>query len=220
MNAVAEDVAVRARLSLGRSATAIHETVAALLAARGASGVLADIGCGQGDLWRVAGTRFDACIGVDAARYPTLPDAVAFRACDLDRDPLPVETAAADVAAAIEVIEHLENPRAFCRELSRITKPGGWIVLTTPNQLSALSVLSLAVFGQFAAFRERDYPAHRTALVPIDLQRIAAECGWPDVAVVFTLHGRVPFTSRHYPRLLARCAPKRCSDNVVLVARR
>ena len=51
----------------------------------------------------------------------------------------------ADVVTALEVIEHLENPRAFCRELARVAKPGGWVVVTTPNQLSLLSLLSLVV---------------------------------------------------------------------------
>ena len=37
-------------------------------------------------------------------------------------------TASADIVAALETIEHLESPRAFCRELTRILKPGGWLV--------------------------------------------------------------------------------------------
>ena len=48
--AIAADVEVRARRSLGRADRAIHTMVAELLTARNASGVLADIGCGRGDL--------------------------------------------------------------------------------------------------------------------------------------------------------------------------
>ena len=47
------DVVSRARLSLGRADEAIHALVARLLAARQASGTLADVGCGTGNLARV-----------------------------------------------------------------------------------------------------------------------------------------------------------------------
>ena len=213
------NVQARAALSLGRGHDRIHRTAARLLEARGARGVLLDAGCGTGDLWRLVSGRFDACLGVDAIRYPGLPEDVRFVPGNLDQA-LPVEDAAADVSAAIEVIEHLENPRAFVRELARVTKPGGWIVITTPNQLSALSLLCLATKGTFPAFQERDYPAHRTALLEIDLRRIAAECGLKDVDVEYTRWGRVPLTPWHYPPAVAGLLPRRLSDNVALIGRR
>ena len=120
----------------------------------------------------------------------------------------------------MEVIEHLENPRGFCRELARITRPGGWVVITTPNQVSALSLLTLAVKGRFAAFQDSEYPAHRTALLPIDLERIGMECGLRDVTIVYTRWGRVPLTPWHYPAAIASLWPGGLSDNVVMVGRR
>ena len=156
---------------------------------------------------------------MDAVRYPGLPADVHFAAANLDGT-LPLEDASVDTAAAIEVIEHLDNPRAFVRELARVTKPGGWIVLTTPNQLSALSLLSLVTKGVFVAFQDGDYPAHRTALLEIDLRRIAAEAGLEDVAVEYTRWGRVPLTPWHYPDPIAAIAPRRFSDNVAVVGRR
>lgn len=75
-------------------------------------------------------------------------------------------------------IEHLENPRAFIRVLVRLTKPGGWVFVTTPNQLSLLSQMTLMLKNQFNAFQEAPslYPAHITALLEIDLIRITTEC--------------------------------------------
>jgi 2-polyprenyl-3-methyl-5-hydroxy-6-metoxy-1,4-benzoquinol methylase len=213
-------VEARARQSLGRGSETIHATVGRLLEARGATGVLADIGCGTGDLARAVHGRFTRIAGVDAVRYDGLPSDVMFLRADLDAGPLPLEDAAVDVAAAVEVIEHLENPRALVRELARITKPRGWIVVTTPNQLSALSLLTLVVKGRFSAFQERDYPAHRTALLEIDLRRIAAECGLDAVQVEYTRRGRIPLTPWHYPGPVAALAPRRFSDNLVLIGRR
>ena len=212
-------VHARAAQSLGRAHDRIHRTAAGLLAARGAGGTLLDAGCGTGDLWRAVSSAFTACTGVDAVRYPGLPADVQFLAANLD-GPLPLADASVDTAAAIEVIEHLENPRAFVRELVRVTKPGGWIVLTTPNQLSALSLACLLAKGAFVAFQDGNYPAHRTALLEIDLRRIAVEAGLEDVAVEYTRWGRLPLTPWHYPGPVASMAPRLCSDNVAIVGRR
>jgi len=209
----------RASRTLGRAHDRIHRTAAGMLEARGAGGRLLDAGCGTGDLWRLVSGRFTACTGVDAVRYPGLPEDVAFVAANLD-GALPLEDASVDTAAAIEVIEHLENPRAFVRELARVTRPGGWIAITTPNQLSLLSLLCLAGKGVFGAFQDGDYPAHRTALLEIDLRRIAAECGLDQIAVEYTRWGRLPLLPWHYPAAIAGLAPRRLSDNVVLVGRR
>jgi SAM-dependent methyltransferase len=212
-------VEARARLSLGRGHDRIHRMVAALLERRGATGILVDAGCGSGDLWRATRGRFSQCIGVDAVRYPQLPEDVAFRQADLD-SPLPLADGSADATAAVEVIEHLDNPRAFVRELARITKPGGWVVVTTPNQLSALSLLTLVAKGRFSAFQEGDYPAHRTALLEIDLRRIAEESGLDEIAIAFTRWGRMPLSGWHYPAAIAALSPRRLSDNVAMIGRR
>lgn len=215
----AADLETRARQSLGSSGDAIYRTVAALLAERGAHGTLADIGCGGGNLWREVRSAFTRCIGVDAVRYDGLPADVELVPADLDRLPLPLESGVADVVAAVEVIEHLENPRALCRELVRLTKPGGWVIVTTPNQLSVLSLLTLVVKRRFSAFQDASYPAHITALLEVDLRRIAAECGLEAIDVRYTGRGRIPGTARHYPRGLSARFARSLSDNVVLSGR-
>jgi 2-polyprenyl-3-methyl-5-hydroxy-6-metoxy-1,4-benzoquinol methylase len=220
MSGVDAAVQARARLSLGRGHDRIHRTVAALLDARGARGTLVDAGCGAGDLWRAVGAgRFAHCIGIDAVRYTALPDDVAFHPANLDAA-LPLADATADATAAVEVIEHLENPRAFMRELVRVTRPRGWVVVTTPNQLSALSLLTLIAKGRYSAFQDGDYPAHRTALLEIDLRRIAAESGLDEIAVDYTRWGRMPLCGVHYPPAIAALAPRWLSDNVALIGRR
>jgi 2-polyprenyl-3-methyl-5-hydroxy-6-metoxy-1,4-benzoquinol methylase len=218
--AAGADLDARARQSLGTSDDAIYRTVANLLDSRGAAGLLADIGCGTGNLWRALAPRFTRGIGIDAVRYEGLPAEVEFRRADLDRDPLPLGDGEADVVAAVETIEHLENPRAFCRELARVARPGGWVVVTTPNQLSLLSIATLAVKQRFSAFQDTAYPAHRTALLEIDLRRIAAECGLREIEVRYTARGRAPLSGAHYPGALARRFPRALSDNVVLIGRR
>lgn len=220
MTSIAAPVEARARLSQGRSGDPIYATVAEMLATCDAGGVVADVGCGSGALWPALKERFSACIGLDAARYDGLPRDIDFRAIDLDAGRLPLEDASVDAAVAVEVIEHLENPRAFARELSRIVRPGGWVVVSTPNQLSLLSLLTLALKGRFSAFQDAEYPAHLTALLEVDLRRILEEAGLGDIRVSYTRHGRIPFTGLHHPVALATIAPRWLSDNVVAAGRR
>lgn len=216
------DVAVleRARQSLGTSADAIYATVIVALRERQAGGRIADVGCGGGHFRAAARDLCTSYVGVDVLRHAALAADVRFCRADLDREPIPLETGTVDVGVALEVIEHLENPRALVRELARIVRPGGWVVVSTPNQLSALSVASLAITGQFAAFRDGAYPAHRTALVETDLRRIMAESQLDEVTVKYTCRGRVPLSALHYPTPLARVAPRMFSDNVVVLGRR
>jgi SAM-dependent methyltransferase len=214
------DVAARARQSRGQSGAAIYRMVANALARRNAGGVLLDVGCGSGQLCEAVGQQFSRYIGADVLCYDGFPAAAEFVAVDLDTGSVPLPNGGADVVAAVETIEHLENPRAFLRELVRLTRPGGWVVVTTPNQLSLLSKLTLVMKNQFNAFQDGSYPAHLTALLEIDLRRMAAECGLGEVAVAYTGEGRIPGTPWHYPNFLSRWFPRALSDNVLLCGRR
>ncbi len=213
------DVEARARLSLGTSAEPIYRTVAALLAERRAAGVLVDVGCGTGNLRRALGGRFVRYVGADVVRYDGFPADGEFHPVDTGTGRVQLDDGVGDVVAAVETIEHVENPRAFARELTRLCRPGLWVVVTTPNQLSLLSKLTLVLRHEFNAFRASSYPAHLTALLEVDLRRIAGECGWTEVTIRYTGDGRIPGTSRHYPRWLSRLLPRALSDNVALVAR-
>ncbi|HEY0546085.1 MAG TPA: methyltransferase domain-containing protein [Pyrinomonadaceae bacterium] len=214
-------VEARARASLGRSETAIYEMVARALNERGVKGeVLVDIGCGSGNLWPCVRQDFARYIGVDVLRYEGFPAEAEFQQVDLDTGRAPLPDGCADTVVAVETIEHLENPRAFMRELTRLCKPGGWVLVTTPNQLSLLSLLTLVTRHRFQAFGETDYPAHLTALLEIDLRRIASECGLAEIAFHYSWQGRLALTSLHYPRFFARLFPRTLSDNLLMIGRK
>jgi len=215
------DVEVRARQTRGESSDAIYRAIARTLYQRGIWGnMLLDVGCGAGRLWPFVCDRFATYIGVDVIPYEQFPKGAIFRVADLDAEGVPLPDRSADVVVAAETIEHLENPRAFMRELVRVTKADGWIVVTTPNQLALLSMMTLFVKGRFNAFQDVQYPAHITALLPIDLQRIAEESAVTGIAIEYTEEGRIPLTGRHYPARLARLLPQALSDNVLLLGKR
>lgn len=199
---------------------AVYRLVARLVRDRHpGGGTLVDVGCGTGNLWPFVREGFDHYVGVDVVRHDGFPDGAEFAKVDMDTGRVPRPDGSAQVVAAVETIEHVENPRAFVRELVRLAAPGGLVIVTTPNQLSLLSKLGLVLKNQFPFFQEAPglYPAHLSALLEIDLLRIAKECGLVDARVHYTDSGRIPGTSRHWPRVLRGRA---FSDNVLLEARR
>jgi 2-polyprenyl-3-methyl-5-hydroxy-6-metoxy-1,4-benzoquinol methylase len=218
---VAPVVDNRARCSRGISNSDIMAMVVGALDQRDIAGeCFVDVGCGKGDLYSSVRSRFSRYVGIDAVRYQDFPDGAEFCLLDLDSGRIPIADGTADVVAAVEVIEHLENPRDFMRKLCRIAKRGGWIIVTTPNQLSWLSLLTLVTKHQFQAFQDVHYPAHLTALLEVDLRRIAAECDLKNISVAYSLSGRIPLTGTHYPRPLSRRFPRALSDNILLIGQR
>jgi cyclopropane fatty-acyl-phospholipid synthase-like methyltransferase len=74
---------------------------------------------------------FDAQ-GADLDSQPEKQLGNAFTKVNLDL-PLPWSEGTFDAVFSTEGIEHLENHFSFLREVCRILKPGGMLVLTTPN---------------------------------------------------------------------------------------
>ncbi len=215
------DVVSRARASLGTSNLAIYQMVAEALRSRNIQGgTFVDIGCGSGGLYPFLQDRCSQYVGVDLVRYDGFPAGLEFHEANLDADEWELPPIEADVVVAVETIEHLENPRAFFRQLVRIAKPGGWVIVTTPKQVSLLSKLTLLLKNEFNAFRDSAYPAHITALLEIDLRRIAQECKLTDVGTAFSLRGRLPGLSWHFPKFLSRWFSRSLSDNILAIGRR
>jgi 2-polyprenyl-3-methyl-5-hydroxy-6-metoxy-1,4-benzoquinol methylase len=114
--------------------------VQALGLARGAK--LLDAPCGDGEVsveLAKLGFEVSAVDMVDEL----LPEARAalggrFRIADMTR-PLPWPDAGFDLILCVEGIEHLEDAFAFLREMYRLLKPGGILILSTPNIISLRS---------------------------------------------------------------------------------
>jgi len=63
---------------------------------------------------------------------------------NVERDPFPFADATFDVALFCEVIEHMQmDPLHALAELNRVLKPGGTLVLTTPNAARLENVSAL-----------------------------------------------------------------------------
>lgn len=109
-----------------------HAKVYALLGEHVASGTVLDVPCGSGAfLRRLLDGGYTTC-GADIAPHEAIPPDVQFLAADMN-ERLPYEDATFDAVVSIEGIEHIRRPFDFVGECARILKPGGVLILTTPN---------------------------------------------------------------------------------------
>jgi SAM-dependent methyltransferase len=122
----------------GRYAFAVE--AAAVMAALGplSGREVLDVGCGTGRLAAVLSARGARVVGVDpepsmlavaAARTPR-------RLVRGDATCLPVRSASMDAVVAVAVLEFMVDPRQAMRELWRVTRPGGRVVVGSLNPRS------------------------------------------------------------------------------------
>jgi 2-polyprenyl-3-methyl-5-hydroxy-6-metoxy-1,4-benzoquinol methylase len=177
--------------------------------------IILDVGGGAGHFAKTLSNYFDYVHLIDFA--PTIQSKrIICTSANLNNS-LPYSDNSFDAVVCLEVIEHLENPRHFVREIARILKGNGRCLITTPNQISLYSRLYLLLRGQFQQFQDSTYPAHITALLPIDLLRISAEAGFALGTIRYTDDGRIPRTNLRW-QLIPLLRGKWFSDNLALVA--
>jgi len=114
-------------------------------------GRLLDVGCAGGELAALLATRGWTPHGAEGE--PALVAAarardVDARVVDLDRAPLPWPAGTFDAVVAAEVIEHVVDTDRLLAEMARVLRPGGALVITTPNLASFENRLRL-VFGRY-----------------------------------------------------------------------
>jgi 2-polyprenyl-3-methyl-5-hydroxy-6-metoxy-1,4-benzoquinol methylase len=206
----------------GTSGAAIHRAVLSIASIVGLRGDVLEFGAGTATLVKqlICGTTFQGSVtGADILPRPACLDPkIRWIQTDLN-DPLPVPSQSFDAIVSTEVIEHLENPRAVFREFHRLLRPAGTLLVSTPNQESLRSLASFALRGHFVDFLDSSYPAHITALVRKDFERICLETGFEPPKFVYTNHGGIP----KFPRLAWQTLSfgglkgRLFSDNVVVM---
>ena len=133
----------------------LHQAVAKKLAECPPGHVL-DVGSGKGELARTLasfGHQVAACDCFPKSEW-THGGAVRYTQCDLAVG-LPYPHASFDYIVCLEVIEHVENPMALCREIGRVLRMGGRLYMSTPNILTMRSRVKFLLDGSFLFF---NYP--------------------------------------------------------------
>jgi len=117
------------------------------------SGNHLDIGSGTGNL--ILRIRQEYNVSSTACDYTDEfmgIDDITVDIVDLNAGSLPYANARFDLVTFTEVAEHLENYHAIVREIFRVLKPGGIVVITTPNVLNMKSRMRFLTTGFWSMF--------------------------------------------------------------------
>jgi methionine biosynthesis protein MetW len=107
-----------------------------------------DIGCGDGSytLMLKETLKAEEAVGIEvsAEAIGVLKDkGIKAYQWDIDEEKFPFESDSFDLVYCGEIIEHLFNPDHLLDEVRRVLKPGGKIIITTPNLAGWPNRLSL-----------------------------------------------------------------------------
>lgn len=104
--------------------------------------IVLDAGCGSGQhsiqiakyVKKVIGLDYDQRnleIAKKAAAYKNLQN-IEFKACNLEKK-LPLNSSSVDLVILFDILEHLNHRQNFLREIKRVVKPNGFIIVAVPN---------------------------------------------------------------------------------------
>ena len=142
---------------------------------------------------------------------------------------LPFDNTSADVVLAGEIIEHVVDTEAFLREIGRVLRPSGAVVLSTPNILWWKHRLALLAgrYPDALDYRTRygnDF-GHVRIFAPKLMRQLLEETGFVDVVVVGKRLGPISSltrTPRQVSAALDRLADRwpSLSDHLIAYGRR
>jgi SAM-dependent methyltransferase len=156
-----------------------HEAAYVALLPSCAGATVLEAGCGEGYGAALIAQRAERVLAVDydeptvahvGRRYPrlgTIRGNLAF---------LPVASSTVDVVANFQVIEHLWDQGGFLAECHRVLRPGGRLMVTTPNRLTFTPDSDTPL-----------NPYHTRELAPAELDSLLCAAGF-EVEVLHGLH--------------------------------
>ncbi|MFE0426764.1 methyltransferase domain-containing protein [Streptomyces sp. NPDC058953] len=228
-----ENPAVPVASGRARSLRQARILAAALGPAAERPAVVLDVGCGDGTAAATAAPLLAGhrVVGVDwsqdALRRARTRMADVVRG-ELAPDRLPFRSGVADAVLFSEVIEHLVDPDSALDELRRVLRPGGHLMLSTPN-LAAWYNRSLLLAGVQPVFSEVSLRAihgrpgtevvgHLRLYTARALRQFVAASGFDVVRIAGAPFHGVPRPMRPLDRLA--CAAPSLASILLLHARR
>lgn len=120
---------------------------------------LLDLSSGDGDTSEMLARQGYQVVATDYGPQRPMRGVARVAGVDLNSF-LPFRAASFDAVDLVEVIEHIENQAQLIREIARVLKPNGVVLITTPNVLNVMSRLRF-LFTGFVRGRVR--PVHHTS---------------------------------------------------------
>lgn len=149
--------------------------IAAVLGRAPATVKLLDVGCSSGAFLMSAcrlGFRAEGVEPSADAAHTARSAGLAVFTGYLEQARFP--DASFDAVTLIEIVEHLRDALALLTECARILKPGGVMLITTPN---AHSWTARAMGARWAGFSLNDMGGHISFFNPQSMRILATRCG-------------------------------------------
>jgi len=105
----------------------------------------------------------------------------SYQAVNVERDLFPLPDASVDLVLCCEILEHLLiNPSHMVYEAHRVLRPGGFLVVTTPNVTRAANVRALAEGRNIndAYHGNGIYGRHNREYSPSEVALLLGSCGF------------------------------------------
>lgn len=140
-----------------------------------------DMPCASGQFARRLAWRGADCVGVDWVKPQHYGRALC---ADMNR-PLPFRDGTFDRVLCLEGIEHAQNPFQLGREIHRVLRPGGLLILSTPNIHNLRSRVKFLLRGTLYWFDSREVTGvgHISVMPLFILRHLLVEAGFRDVRV-------------------------------------
>jgi ubiquinone/menaquinone biosynthesis C-methylase UbiE len=154
--------------------------------AAGSGGVLLDVACGPGLVLEALAPGFDDIRGIDitramverARRRLAAAGVAHARVDEGSAYALPFPDGAVDVVVSRLALHHLEEPDAALREMARVLRPGGRLVVV--DLVASEDPAAAALHDALETLRD---PSHVRLLPETALRAAIAGAGFEDVAV-------------------------------------
>lgn len=146
-----------------------------------ASGSILDLGAGSGALSQRLSDMGHHVTAMDIVEENfRLAGEIGFVKADLNDNFSMVLNDPFDAVMAVEIMEHLENPRKFLRECRNVLRAGGYLVLSTPNVDNPLSKGMFLKSGTYHWFTDYNYEkdGHIMPITQWLLRKIIHEAGF------------------------------------------
>lgn len=147
--------------------------------------VVADIGAGTGFISKGIAPYVSRVIALDQSREMLKEMAVRMTClginniqyCEGNQENLPLGNNLADVAYANMALHHAFNPQRAIREMARILKPGGWLVITDADKHPHEWMLT-ELHDVWPGFDRADLKAwlEGAGLISVEVDCVGSEC--------------------------------------------
>lgn len=161
-------------------------------------GKVLDVGCYPFHLGKALQELGWDVWGISSPHEPIYDDSQV-KILNIDRESFPFEDNQFDMVLFTEVIEHLLNPQFSLKEIYRVLKKNGILILTTPNKISLLiAIRKIFLSGKGEKEDSSIYHRHNKEYTMEELKKTIEELGFK-IKTAEYLISYTPFRKRKIP---------------------